>query len=298
MFDNQNVILNELHNTNNMEKMIAHVVTSEPNSSIFDVLAQMQQKFLKRIVIVEDGKPVGIVTERDINQYLEQDKTSKSIKEIPIKHVMKKNIIATYDGQDDHLQQCAIRMETFRIGSVILIDNDGKLIGILSRTDITKAFAAIFADKFHVKEFMNEKLITCRETDTLKFALNMLNRNHISRLVVTDENGKPVGIITTNDFLKHSDFFTREDDVKEYLISGNADEACVRDLIKTDLVTIEQGEDLAKAASLMVDNKISGIPVLDENQNLVGIIDKSDIVIAFNHVKNNDKLSREYGFLH
>jgi len=69
-------------------------------------------------------------------------------------------------------------------------------------------------------------------------------------------------------------------------------------LLTEDLLTIEEGEDLAKAATLMIKNKISGIPVVDGKKNLVGVIDKSDIVRAFNYVKKDKELSQKYGDLY
>jgi CBS domain-containing protein len=48
----------------------------------------------------------------------------------------------------------------------------------------------------------------------------------------------------------------------------------------------------------MIKNKVSGIPVVDSEKNLVGIIDKSDIVNAFNDVKSDKELSQKYGYLH
>jgi len=47
-----------------------------------------------------------------------------------------------------------------------------------------------------------------------------------------------------------------------------------------------------------IKNKVSGIPVLDNEKNLVGVIDKSDIVKAFNNVKTDKELSEKYGYLH
>ena len=69
-------------------------------------------------------------------------------------------------------------------------------------------------------------------------------------------------------------------------------------MLTDDLLSIEEGEDLAKAANIMIKNKISGIPVLDNTKNLVGVIDKSDIVKAFNNVKTDKELAQKYGYLH
>ena len=69
------------------------VYTLKENDSIHDSLVIMKTNFVKRVVIIKDKKPVGIVTERDINAFLEQDKTSRTLGEIMLKEIMKKNII-------------------------------------------------------------------------------------------------------------------------------------------------------------------------------------------------------------
>jgi predicted transcriptional regulator len=301
MFDNQKSALNDLKRVDNsMEtEYSAPVITVETESSIHDALLQIQTNFIKRVVVTKDDKPVGVVTERDINKFLEQDKTAKALNEIPIKYVMKKNVIALQDTVDDKLIQSAARMTTFKIGSVILVDTKGNLSGIITKTDITKAYSIIHAGKYKVKDYMTRKLITCRKTDSLKFVLNMMNKNDISRIIVTNNYGQPLGIITTNTFLTHSDYFsdghTRS---RDYLLPLKSKKLHVGDLLEDKLVTVQDEEDLAKAANLMIKNKISGIPVLDQDKNLVGVIDKSDIVRAFNDVKTHQRLSEEYGYLH
>ncbi len=300
MSDNQNSVLNQwVDDKYRMQRYTSPVITVEPESSIHDSLILMQTNFIKRIVIASKNRPLGIVTERDISKFLEQDKTAKALDEIPIKYVMKKSPIIVPDGIEDHLEQCATRMETFNIGSVILVDDSGDLVGIVTKTDITKVFSKIYGGQYQVKDYMTRKLITCRKTDSLKFAQSMMNKNNISRLVVTDNQGIAVGIITTNNFLTHSDYFSDgKTRTRDYLLPLKSQNLQVRDLLTADLLFIEEGEDLAKAASIMIKNKVSGIPVLDNDKNLVGVIDKSDIVKAFNNVKTDNELSQKYGYLH
>ncbi len=277
-------------------KYSSPVFTVEPESSIFDALRQMQTNFVKHIVVASNKKPLGIVTERDINRFLENDKTARALDEIPVKHVMQKNIISIVDGLEDHFIQCASRMETFKIGAVVLMDLEGNMIGIVTKTDIARAFAAVYGGKFLVKDYMTENAVTCRKSDSLKFALNVMNRNDISRLVVTDESGKPLGLITTNTLLTHSDYFSKgQTRTRDYLVPIGKDEnITVGDLLKDELLMIEQEDDLASAASLMIKNKVSGIPVVDSNQNLVGVVSKFDIVRAFTVVGSNEEIKAKY----
>jgi CBS domain-containing protein len=270
------------------------VISSPPNSSIFEVLQKMQSNLIKRIVISEDTKPIGIITERDINRFLEDNKTSKAINEIPIDHVMEKNIVLITDDLENDFYQCASKMDSLKIGSVIIVDKDENLYGIVTRTDLVKAYANIFGKKYSVKDFMNTKIVTCRKSDSIKYALSLMNQNHVSRLVVTDENGTAVGLISSNTLLTHSDYFTKGNTrSRDYLLPLNQD-LVVNDLVEENLVIINQEEDLAKAASIMIKKKISGIPVLDSNNNLVGLVSKTDVVKAFSDVIPHEDLKLKY----
>ena len=165
------------------------VFSINPNSSVFEALQKMQVEFVKRLVITDGQKPLGIITERDINKFLEKDKTARAIDEIPVKHLMQKNIVLITDELEDDFYQCSSKMDNLKIGSVILVNKNGDLSGIISRTDIVKSYANLFGGKYLVKDFMSSKIVTCRKSDSLKFALSLMNQNEVSRLVVTDENG-------------------------------------------------------------------------------------------------------------
>jgi CBS domain-containing protein len=279
-----------------MEKTYSSpVITIRPESSIFDALLQMQTNFVKHIVIAAKNIPVGIVTERDINRFLGEDKTAHALDEIPIKHVMQKNIITITDDMEDHFIQCATRMETFKIGSVVIVNDNGELIGIVSRTDLTKSYAMVFGGNYLVKNFMSKKVVTCRRSDSLKFALNLMNKNQVSRLIVTDEDGYPVGLISTNSLLTHSDYFTKgKTRSRDYLLPIDGGKLTVNDLLTDELLTINEEDDLATAASKMIKNNVGGIPVVDSNKNLVGIVSKTDVVRAFSIVGSHKELMSKY----
>ena len=282
--ENQKDALNHLTEENLlMQRYTAPVITVSQDASLFETLQQMQMNFIKHIVITAKTKPIGIVTEHDINKFLENDKTTRTFDEIPINHVMKKNPMTLQDGLDDHFHKCAARMKTFDIGSIVLVNDNGDLIGIVTKTDIARIFSVIYGGKYNVKDYMSKNVMTCRKSDSLRFALDMINKNKISRLVVTDNDGNPLGLITTNTFLRHSNYFTKgRTRSRDYLLPIESDHnLSVGDLVSKDLLTSNLDNDLASAASLMTKNMISGIPVIDNNRKLVGVITNSDIVSAF-----------------
>lgn len=266
------------------------VITLGVDDSIYEASSLMKKNNIKRIVVVNESNiPIGIVTERDIGKFLRNDKTSRALDKISLSEIMSKSVITITDYQEELLVQCAIRMDAFQISSIIVVDVDGKLAGIVTKSDLVRNFSTSFIGTYKVKEFMNTKIITCRKSDSLPFALNALNKNKVSRLVVTDNDGKPVGVISYDTFLKNSDYFksgTGSETSLEFLpLKTSATELQVSDLIGEELVTVESTEDLANAAKLMAQYRISGIPVVDHRGNLEGVISATDIIRAYHEVK-------------
>lgn len=277
------------------------VFTLAENDSVHDALVVMKTNFVKRVVITKDKKPVGIVTERDISAFLEQDTTSRALDEIKLKEIMKKNIITISAGQQDHLSQCATRMDTFKIGSIVVVDEKGQVVGITTQTDINRHYAKLYSGKYKVRDYMTDKVISCRESDSLGFALDIINNNKTSRLVVTDSKGNVKGIITTNDFLKHSEYFKKAiGKIRNYLLpKGSSEDRKVGEFIKYEVLIVEPDDDLATAADLMSKNNISGVPVIVMSDNkLEGIVTKADVVRAFSQVITHAKLLEKYRTFH
>lgn len=264
-----------------MAQYSAPVYTLTLSDSIHDALLIMKTKSVKRVVIIRDKKPIGILGERDINRFLEQDTTKRSLAEIPVREVMKKDLISIVAGQEDFLHQCATRMTTFKVGSIIITDENGELVGIVTRTNIADAYQAMYPGKYKVRDYMSEKPVTCRNSDQLRYALEILNKNQVSRLVVTDNSGHVRGLVTTHTFLRHSEYFKRSDGLaRDYMLEKKSYTLTVDSLLEKEIVVVEPDYDLAAAAQIMVKNHISGVPVVSGDL-LVGVITKTDIVRAF-----------------
>lgn len=271
------------------------VITLESENTLHDALFLMQKNDVKRVIIVKNNSPIGIVTERDVGLFLEKDKTIRALDKITLDEIMSRSPVTITIGQHDHIDQCAIRMVTFQISSIIVVDDDGNLIGVTTKSDLVKNFSNLYTGIYKVKDYMSKKVVTCRKSDSLPFALNMLNRNKISRLIVTDNDGKPVGVISYDTFLRNSEYFKLgKQDTREYLLPNtSAKELKVGDLIADELLTIESEDDLSKAAKLMTKYKISGIPTVDKDGNLEGMISSTDIVLAYSEVETHFRLIKK-----
>ncbi|MFQ5573921.1 MAG: CBS domain-containing protein, partial [Nitrosopumilaceae archaeon] len=289
MTDNRYLILNRQYDERNSMKVKLYsspVISLEKDTTIDRVLLKMQLNHIKTVLITSEKIPLGVITETDIVKFLEEDNSSRALDEIPVTELMTGKLISITGGQQDHLNQCAQRMEIFKIGAIIILDEDGEVMGIASKTDITNAYSIMYPGKFKVKDHMTKKVATCRKSDSIQFALNMINKSGISRLVVTDQNGTPAGIIKhTNNFKKSSQ------EALDYWNPTTLDQTLpVEKFLSRDTLLVDLEGDLAEAARLMIKNLVSGIPVVDKRKNLVGIITKSDVVRAFTQVESNAHL--------
>jgi CBS domain-containing protein len=274
-----------------LKKYTTSVISLSKEHTIHDALYFMQKNNIKRIVIAEKNTPIGIVTERDIGNFLELDKTSRNLDEIALNEIMSRNLVTVTSDQSDIISQCAIRMTTFQISSVVIIDESGKLVGIITKSDIVHNLAIKYPGTYKVKDYVSKILMTCRKTDSLCFGLDMLNKNKISRLVVTDNDGKAIGLVTYDSFLRNSVYFKSPS--RNYLLpEGSGKGMTVGDIIDSELITVTSDDDLAKAANIMNEYKVSGIPVIDANE-LKGVISATDIVKAYTEVETHKRLAKK-----
>ena len=111
--------------------MIYDPVTIRRGSTVRDALAMMEEYHIGGIPVVDDDKKlVGIVTNRDLR--FEQDMNRK------IDEVMTSENIVTAT-QSLNLEEAAEILQANKIEKLPVVDNDGKLVGLVTYKDITKA---------------------------------------------------------------------------------------------------------------------------------------------------------------
>ena len=129
-----------------------------------------------------------------------------------------------------------------------------------------------------VKERMTKQPITSSPEMPVADALALMRERKIRRLPVVDHGGQLVGIVSDRDLLEASPSPATSLSVWEitYLLS----KITVKSVMTTKLITVTPDEPLENAARIMADNKIGGLPVL-ENGALVGIITETDVFKVF-----------------
>lgn len=59
-----------------------------------------------------------------------------------------------------------------------------------------------------------------------------------------------------------------------------------KDIMTTDVITVSPQDDVEKMARLLLEHRISGLPVVDDSGKLVGVVTEADLVLREKHVRN------------
>lgn len=138
-----------------------------------------------------------------------------------------------------------------------------------------------------VKDLMTKEVFTVPPDMSVKEAARLLFEKEISGLPVANQENKIIGMITEKDLIamalpnyleKLGDFDFILDEEPFIKKIADADKVRVKDIMRKEVLCVDEDTPLPEVARLMIINKVRRIPVLDKSKNLVGIIARADIV--------------------
>jgi acetoin utilization protein AcuB len=118
-----------------------------------------------------------------------------------------------------------------------------------------------------VERYMSQAPITIRDDTVYWEAFDIMREKDLHHIPVVNEDNSVVGILTRRDLQISAQHF-REAPVE------------VSEVMHSPVVTISPGQLLSEAAKQMMNNRIGGLPVLDTNGQMVGILTETDLLRA------------------
>jgi acetoin utilization protein AcuB len=126
------------------ELMTGAITAVDPDTPMLDARHLMVKERIRHLLVTEDGRLVGIVTDRDIRLNLPSQATSLSVWEVNhlltklmVGEVMTRSVITI--GPDRPAREGAQLMLDHKIGALPVVDG-GHPIGIVTETDMLRAF--------------------------------------------------------------------------------------------------------------------------------------------------------------
>ncbi len=247
------------------------IVTIDVDRNLRDALKLMRKNRISRLLVTDNDKIVGIITERDIADRLGFWKERKiSDAHIHVSAACSYNLL-TIDANAS-LGTAAELMLRRKISSLLVTEN-GKPIGILTKTDLIKSLRNI---KVLVEKYMSKNTFSLYVGATLLEARKLMFERGVKRVPILLKD-KIVGIVTEADIANALGAFRKLAEGKQW--DEKLKKINVEEVMSKEVLCVSPNDSLAKVVEIMLRENISGLPVV-ENEKLVGIITKTDLIKA------------------
>ncbi len=170
--------------------MTRPVATVTRKATVKEAVKKLAEKNLSCVVVTEKKMPIGIFTKFDLISFLDsgQDMNATAIETVMHTPVMPIE-------ETDDLFSAARQMEQFDVRRFIIVDAQNRLTGIVTNSDIIKAFAQRAFPYNHSLAALAQPGLTVTPKTPLKKIVRMMVEHRASCAVIL-KNNKPAGIIT------------------------------------------------------------------------------------------------------
>jgi len=274
-----------------VEEIMKVPVTLGKDAVISEAIRIMANKKIGRILVSDNQKITSIATEKDMVFFLLNDQSEKKLEEIPIHKIMKPVLSVS---ESTSIKSCAKKMLENGIGS-LAVTQEGKITGIITKTDLIEYFAKTQSGKKIVGEYMSPYYAWAYADSPLYSIVSKMINDKISRLILRNNDETPIGILSFSDLFRLSLTIGNQNEVvddtnpsipvvfpRKGFVSKDGFGGTIKasQIMKDEILTVNYDDDLAKTSQVLIDKKINGVGVLSSNGTLIGILSKTDIIKA------------------
>ena len=250
--------------------MSSPVVTLDKDQHLANAIDLMQRNEISRLVVLQAGKIVGMITERDIAREL----GSSAAYRLPpgrmhISNVMTQNPITV--APDVMAKRAAEIMLDHDVSGLPVVEGEN-LTGIVTKLDFAKVCSEY--EEVYVGQVMQASPRTVSPGDRVIHARRLLLDEDLVGLPVV-EGGKLVGIVTIRDVAMKLAAFQKV--VPDRYKSERIRNLLVEDIITQPATTTRTDARLSKVSRLMLERRFSSLPVLNLEGELVGLLTKTQL---------------------
>jgi CBS domain-containing protein len=176
-----------------------------------------------------------------------------------------------------------------KVNGLLTVDEDGFPVGVLSKTDIMGAYYATIPIDAPLDYIMSRPPLFCRSDDPLEAALEQMRVTGVYRLYVMEAEGESVvGSLAYPDIVGLLYQYCCKCDYSHFRKlpqrgGESIERTLVKDCMTKDLKGICQTDSIVLAMEALSANKMGAILVRDQENSPVGVISKTDLILAYKH---------------
>lgn len=299
--------------------MTRDVARVPPDAPVADIVTLLINRALRSLPVVDAQQQViGIITDGDLLKRGAMELPTPIQRELPLGE--RANHVATLSTQPQHaldlmtpnpitlprttsLARAAAVMAERGLKRLPVVDDQGRLVGMLSRFDLLKTVAEGLRQRPHdlldlpagaaatVGEIMLRDIPTVQHNTPLAETLDRLLETAKRRVVVIDDTERVIGIITDGDVLSRAARRSRPGTLRSLAtwfrggkrpqeLEVEARGRTAADVMTSPIVTVTADTPVVEAIRLMMTHHIKRLPVVDDDGRLVGLVGRAGVLMA------------------
>jgi signal-transduction protein with cAMP-binding, CBS, and nucleotidyltransferase domain len=257
----------------------------ETLSKLFPLIEKLGKDRAHAILVEEDGEIVGVVREKD----LIRGRALKNPHETKVKSLLVRT------GAIDLKELTAEKVARRFIEDAtpfVLVKLNGKN-GVIYINDFIKFIKPNF-EKIKVREVMSDDFITVRRFDTIAKALSLMKKTGTDRVIVVDENGKVIGVLTGKDVIDR--VISPRKRARMGDMSGEKEKTLsimVESIMSSPPICVKAMDSVAEVIDLMAENRISSV-VVEKDGIPEGIVMKRDVLEYYLKLQEKKELAVQF----
>lgn len=300
--------------------MTREVASVEKDTPVREVVELMRKRNLRAVPVVDEGMVVGIVTNSDVVKRaqlgvrltlmpglpaIEQSRRLDDLPDRTAGEIMTAPAVKV--SVDYPLTEAAVTMVQRRLKRLPVVDDDGKLVGIVSRLDVLQTVADFGgpAQEARAPTEMNEDdplsavmrddVPTVSPDAPLAEVVQAVTSTRLNRALVVDANRRVLGIVNARAVLErvtpalhpsllrslvHRLPFLRNN-AEDLAAERHASARTAVELMSTEVFTARPDAPLREVVAAMVEGSRKLVAVVDDENRLLGVVDRADVLRGF-----------------
>lgn len=213
-----------------------------------------------------------------------------------VSEAMRRQVVQLPWGQT--LARAINNLIRFKVSALLVFDDAGKPAGVISKTDIMGAFYAGLPVETAIADIMTGPPLFCYPDDELESALDAMQQNNVHRLYVRGSDADTIlGTLAYPDIVGQIYRFCRvcSRGVRNKSDAGtesDANRARVNEVMTRSIVTFQENDLLMDVIEALSTKGLGTVLITDPQGRPVGVISKTDLIIAYHHGVSPDISAR------
>ena len=188
-----------MRHLNARDLMTSPIESIDAETPIQDAAKRMIERQVHRMLVKENDRPVGVIS---ISDFVASIAAQEKAKRESVRDVMSDTFLVCRDKTP--LISAARTMTQAGWRSVVVVDSKGKLLGVVTGSDLIRYAGQTVHEKLTVTGLMNRDFITIDINASLQQAANLMIQNHHHRVIVVDKDDSesfPLGVVSSIDIV-------------------------------------------------------------------------------------------------